>query len=310
MRHLEGLDALRRDALRRPVATVGVFDGMHRGHRHLLELLRAMADRRDGEAVVLTFDTHPMAVLRGAPPRRILSPAHRLALLGRLGVDVAVTLPFDERMRDTSHEAFVEEVLVGRMGIQGLLFGWNSTFGRGGLGTAATVAPLGERFGFEVVRAPAIALDGRPISSSRIRDAIQEGDLATAAAMLGRPPTLGGRVVRGLGRGRTLGFPTANVDTGGEILPPRGVYQVVLELRGRRYAAVANVGVRPTFRAPGAPADATPHLEVHVPGIDFEFYGEDVEVELVRRLREERTFRSPEALVRQIREDLASLRLP
>jgi riboflavin kinase/FMN adenylyltransferase len=161
-----------------------------------------------------------------------------------------------------------------------------------------------------VREAPPITLHGQPISSSRIRDALSAGELATAAEMLGRAPALYGRVVRGDGRGRTLGFPTANVDPEGEILPPAGVYQVVVDLRGQRWVAVANVGRRPTFRAEGGDR-AEPVVEVHVPGVGFDFYGERLEVELVRKIRDERTFPDRDALVRQIREDVASLgRLP
>jgi riboflavin kinase/FMN adenylyltransferase len=304
MRRHAGIAGLAPADFRRPVVTVGVFDGLHRGHRHLLEHLKALADARDADAVVITFETHPKAILRGAAPRRVLSVEHRLLLLERLGVDATIVLPFDDEVRTTTYARFTEDVLVGRLGLSALLFGWNGAFGHGGEGTAATLAPLGARHGFEVLEAPPIALGGAPISTSRIRDAIETGDLATAEEMLGRPVTLYGVVVRGDGRGRTLGFPTANVDPEGEILPPAGVYQVVATVRGEHYAAVANVGVRPTFSG-GAPG--RPVLEVHVPPIDFDFYGERVEVEIVRKLRDERRFESRDALVQQIRRDVASL---
>ncbi|MFV1958391.1 MAG: riboflavin biosynthesis protein RibF [Planctomycetota bacterium] len=307
MRRLAGFEGLAPSAFHRPVVTVGVFDGMHRGHRHLVETLIAMAARLDGESVVLTFDTHPRAVIEGAAPRRLLSLPHRLLLLERLGVEAAVVLPFDARMRSTGYVRFTREILVDRIGIRGLLFGYNGRIGCGGEGTAEAMAPLGRALGFVVEEAPAIALDGEPISASRIRDALERGDLQAAEAMLGRPPALYGRVVRGDGRGRTLGFPTANVDPEGEILPPSGVYQVVIVLRGQRYAAIANIGVRPTFEQ--APPPPIPVLEVHVPGLDFDFYDDLVEVVLVRRLRDERTFPSREALIRQIRADVASLGL-
>jgi riboflavin kinase/FMN adenylyltransferase len=295
---------LERAAFRGPAASIGVFDGVHRGHRHVLELLRAFADRLGGEAVVVTFDTHPRAVLEGAPPKPLLSLAHRLLLLERLGVDATVVLPFDAETQATTYERFVEDVLVARLGIRGLLFGYNTNFGRDGLGTARTVAPLAARFGFEVLEAPAITVHGRPVSATRIRAAVEAGDLATTEELLGRPHSLLGVVVRGDGRGRTLGFPTANLDVEGELLPPSGVYQVVVTLRGQRFAAVANVGTRPTF--PGA-RPPRPLLEVHVPGVDFEFYGERLEVELVRKIRDERRFESREALIDQIRRDVASL---
>jgi riboflavin kinase / FMN adenylyltransferase len=302
VRRVEGFAALSPAAFCRPYVSIGVFDGVHRGHRHVLEHLRAMADRGDGEAVVLTFDTHPRAVLEGAPPAPLLSLEHRLVLLERLGVDAAVLLPFDEATRDIPFERFVEDVLVRQMGARGLLFGWNTSFGKDGLGTYETVEPLARRLGLAIEQAPPIAVQGRPISATRIRAAIARGDLAEAEDLLGRPHSLLGKVVRGDGRGRTLGFPTANVDLGSELLPPAGVYQVVASVRGQRYAAVANVGTRPTFESGGKPL-----LEVHIPGVAFDFYGETIEVELVRRIRDEVKFPSKEALVAQIRIDVASL---
>ncbi len=305
MRRRYGLEDLAPRSFARPVATVGVFDGMHRGHRHLIEHLRAMADRLHGEAVVVTFDTHPRAVIEGVAPRSILSLEHRLVLLERLGVDQTVVLPFDDDTRQMTYERFTSEVLVERLGVVGLLFGYNGRFGHDGAGTAERLWPLGEALGFVVEEAPPISLDGQPISSSRIRDAIESGELRAASEMLGRAPAIYGRVVRGDGRGRALGFPTANVDPEGEILPPRGVYQVVARVRGERYAAVANIGVRPTFAAQGGARPTV--LEVHVPGLETDLYGERIEVELVRKLRDERTFPDQEALIRQIREDVASL---
>ena len=304
MRRFDGIDGLSPDLFRRPAVAIGVFDGVHRGHRHVIEELRALADRDGGDAVVLTFDVHPRAILEGGAPTPILSLAHRILLLERLGIDAVVVLPFDATVRDMSYERFVEDVLVARLGVRTLLFGYDTNFGRGGLGTLATVAPLAARLGFEVREAPPVAVRGRPISATRIREAIERGDLAESSALLGRPYALLGVVVRGDGRGRTLGFPTANVDPGGAILPPPGVYQVVMDAKGARYAAVANIGVRPTF--PGA-RPVRPLVEVHVPGVSLELYGETIEVELVRKIRDEVRFESTDALVAQIRRDVASL---
>ncbi len=308
MRRIDGYEGLAAAAFRRPVVAIGVFDGVHRGHRHVLEELRAFADEQDAEAVVITFDTHPRALLAHEAPKPLLSLAHRLVLLERLGVDATVVLPFDDRTRDTTFERFVNDVLVDRMRIRGLLFGYNTNFGKDGLGTAKTVRPLADRLGFLVRQAPPIAVRGEPISATRIRAAVERGDLGEAAELLGRPHALYGTVVHGDGRGRALGFPTANVDLEGELLPPPGVYHVVVTLRGRRWIAVANLGVRPTFAdVPSMTAAGRPLLEVHVPGIDFDFYGEPIEVELVRKIRDEKRFASRDALVEQIRRDVASL---
>jgi riboflavin kinase/FMN adenylyltransferase len=305
MRRLLAGAELNPSSFHRPVVTVGVFDGMHRGHRHLIEHLAAMAQRLGGESVVVTFETHPRAVIAGAAPRSILSLPHRLLLLERLGVQTAIILPFDDAMRRRGYDEFTRDILVEGIGMVGLLFGYNGKIGHGGEGSAARLEPLGDELGFVVEEAPPIALHGVPISSSRIRDAIESGDLKAADEMLGRPAAVYGRVVRGDGRGRTIGFPTANVDPDGEILPPRGVYQVVATLEGERYTAVANIGVRPTFEAPGSVSE--PVLEVHIPGIEEEFYGRFLEVEIVRKLREERSFPTREALIQQIRADVDSL---
>lgn len=304
MRRHDGFEGLAPRFFRRPAVAIGVFDGVHRGHRHVLEALRALADRDDGEAVVVTFDTHPRAILEGGAPTPILPLAHRLLLFERLGVDATVVLPFDAAVRDLPFERFVADVLVHRLGVRTLLFGYNTNFGRGGLGTFRTVAPLAARLGFAVVEAPPVAVHGEPISATRIREAIERGDLAVASALLGRPHALVGVVVRGNGRGRTLGFPTANVDVGDAVLPPPGVYQVVVDVGGTRAVAVANIGFRPTF--PGARPER-PLVEVHVPGAELDLYGTTVEVELVRKLRDEVRFASREALVEQIRRDVASL---
>jgi len=307
-RHL-GLSTLDPKAFRDPVATIGVFDGLHRGHGHVIESLRTFADRVGGDAVVVTFSTHPLAVIAGAPPRHILSTEHRLLLLERMGVDAVVLLPFDDEIRALDHERFTRDVLVAGLGIRGLLFGYNSKFGCDRGGTPTSVAPLAAEHAFEIVEAPPVQLEGRPISSSRIRDAIERGEFHVASRMLGRPHTLFGRVARGDGRGRQLGFPTANVDLGGEITPPPGVYQVVATLRGQRYAAVANLGYRPTFEGGRDGTPVQPILEVHIPAVQFDFYDEPLEVEFVRKLRDERTFPSREALLDQIRADVASLGL-
>ena len=282
-----------------------MFDGLHRGHRHVLEHLAAWAADRSGDAVVVTFDTHPMAVIAGASPTPILSTPHRLLLLERQGVDAAVVLPFDDAMRRTDYRSFTLDVLVKGIGVRGLLFGYNGNFGLDGEGTPETVRPLGARHGFDVAEAPAIQFDGAPISSTRIRVAIADGRLHDAADMLGRPFTLFGTVVRGDGRGRTIGFPTANIDIGRALCPPMGVYQVVVTVGTERHVAVANLGRRPTVDV--MPDGARPLLEVHIPGRDLDLYGQALEVEFLRKIRDERKFPSVEALVEQIKRDVATL---
>ena len=304
MRTLHGLEGLDAAAFRRPVVTVGTFDGLHRGHVALIEQLGRLGERTGGERLVVTFATHPMAVIRGAPPRPLVALPRRLEGLARLGVDVAVVLPFDESLRALTWQAFFDDILVARLGLSALLFGYNGNFGHGGLGTFTTVRPHAEALGVVVEEASAVLLDGRPVSSTRIRDAIESGDLATAERLLGRPADVAGPVVRGDGRGRQLGFPTANVETGNVVLPPAGVYEVRARVAdGAWHRAVANLGRRPTVDA-GA-EDAPLKLEVHLPGFAGDLYGEVLEVAFVRHLRDEQRFPDVGALVAQIRQDVA-----
>ncbi|MGE0190903.1 MAG: riboflavin biosynthesis protein RibF [Planctomycetota bacterium] len=304
MRTLHGLEGLEAAAFRRPVVTVGTFDGLHRGHVALLEHLGRLAARMGGERLVVTFAMHPMVVIRGAPPRPLVALPRRLEGLARLGVDTALVLPFDARLRALTWQAFFDDILVHELGLSALLFGYNGNFGHGGLGTFTTVRPHAERLGVVVEEAEAVLLDGRPVSSTRIRDAIQAGDLATAERLLGHPPAVAGPVVRGDGRGRQLGFPTANVDTGNVVLPPAGVYEVRARVAdGTWRRAVANLGRRPTVETA---AEGTPlQLEVHLPGFDGELYGHVLEVAFVRYLRDEQRFADLDALVAQIRKDVA-----
>lgn len=305
LRVCRDLDSLAPTQFRRPAVTVGVFDGVHLGHQAVLSRLVSLAAERSGEALVVTFDIHPMAAIVGAPPEPLLSTSARLERLADAGVDAVVLLSFDAEMRMMPFATFVENVLVKRLGVAALLFGYNSNFGHGGLGNARTVAPLGKTFGFVVEEAPPLLLDGRPISSTRIRDAIRTGQLGEAARLLGRPASAVGRVVRGTGRGRTIGIPTANIDVGNVLLPPEGVYEVRFRVGSETMPAVANLGRRPTVETP--PALAGPTLEVHIPKFDGVLYDKEVEVEFLRRIRDERRFASLAELVSQIRRDIASI---
>ncbi len=302
MRRLTGLDAARPGEAREPVATVGVFDGVHRGHSHLLYELRRWSGAVGGTACVLTFDRHPAALLRGVEVPMILSVENRLLELERHGVDLAWVIDFGA-VRDLSPEAFLRDVLVGRLGCRRLLLGFDSTLGKDRAGTTRNLPALGAQQGVEVRVAPPIFdKEGRKISSTAIRDAIRRGDLQAAANVLGRPFTIRGPVVRGAGRGRALGVATANLDLTGQLVPPDGVYLVRVYAGERTAPAVANLGVGPTFGAGGIR-----RLEVHVPGWSGDLYGETLEVGLVRWLRDERRFADAEALRAQIDLDLAAL---
>ncbi len=305
MRTLYGTDALSPDRFRNPVVTIGVFDGIHRGHRAVLARTREMAARKNGEVVVLTFDVHPRKVTTGAPPPLITSLDHRLLLLGREGVDVTVVLRFDAALRETSAEDFVDDVLLRGIGAVGVVLGHDSHFGHDRRGNVDLLRSLLGPQDIPVESTEPVTLaEGNVVSSSAIRAAVTGGDLAEAGRLLGRTPALFGTVVRGEQRGRTLGFPTANLDMRHELRPGRGVYGARTTIDGQTWPAVVNIGGRPTFRPEDdvAAADHQPEdtVEVHVIGFDGDLYGRDLEVTLFDKLRDERRFDGVAALRDQI----------
>jgi riboflavin kinase/FMN adenylyltransferase len=282
-----------------------VFDGIHRGHRAVLARTREMAARKNGEVVVLTFDVHPRKVTTGAPPPLITSLAHRLLLLGREGVDVTVVLRFDAAMRETPAETFVEEVLLRGIGAVGVVLGHDSHFGHDRRGNVGLLREMLDPRGIPVESTEPVTLsEGTVVSSSAIRAAVSTGDLVEAGRLLGRTPALFGTVVRGDQRGRTLGFPTANLDMRHELRPGRGVYGARTTIAGRTWPAVVNIGGRPTFRPADDDGDT---VEVHVLGFDGDLYGQDLEVTLFEKLRDEQRFDGPEALRDQITRDCLAL---
>lgn len=296
------LARIRPGDLKDPVSTIGVFDGVHRGHRQLLYELGVWARATGGESCVLTFDRHPLEILRGEKIAPILTLENRLLEFERHGVDAALILDF-KAIRPLGPSEFLEQVLLGKLGCRRLLLGFDSRIGKDRSGDAAQVREVGRALGVEVRVASAVLdKDGKKIGSSAIREAIRGGELDRVANLLGRPLMLRGRVVRGAGRGRKLGIPTANVDTGEQLLPPDGVYLVRAFRGGDTAPAVMNLGVRPTFGGSGGRT-----LEVHVPGWQGDFTGEVLEVRPVSFLRPERKFESPAALKAQIDADLEAL---
>ena len=256
MRTLDGLDALgdpghesgAAGRLGAPSAVcVGVFDGVHLGHQRLLHELVEMASQLGAMPTVVTFRTHPAALLRGEAPPLLVSVPHRLRLLRRAGVERVLLLDFDEHVRDLSAERFARDILARGLHAVGLLLGYDSALGKDRGGTPERLRALGKELGFAVRVAEPFTVDGQAVSSTRIRDAIRAGDLAAAHRLLGRWPSAFGTVVRGDGRGRGLGFPTANLDVQTPVLPPVGVYAVEVLHDGEPILGVANLGRRPTF---------------------------------------------------------------
>ncbi len=285
----------------RAIVTIGVFDGVHRAHQRLIRAAVRMARRRRGTSVALTFDPDPQAVLHPASAPPALMPLdERVAHLRELGVDLVWVIPFTPRFARLTAAQFIRRILVARVRAEAVLVGEAFAFGRNRRGDMEVLRSLGPRCGIRVVSVRQITHGGEPISSSRIRRLIAEGRLGPARRLLGRPPALYGRVVRGAGRGRRFRVPTANVRLEPHALPPEGVYAVLLRRAGRpgTFRGVMNLGTRPTFGA------GPLVCEVHLLGFSGTLTGRSVSVSLLARLRGERCFSSPEALYRQVRLDL------
>lgn len=288
----------------RSVVAVGVFDGVHLGHQRLLHQLLEMSSALQAMPTVVTFANHPDQVLHGEAPPLLVSVPHRLRLLRRAGVQRLVLLRFEPRLQNMTPREFAERVLVQRLRTRGLLLGYDSALGKDRAGTPQCFRDLGGELGFEVRTGAPFEVDGQPVSSTAIRSAIARGDLTLAHRYLGRYPGAMGTVVHGSARGRTLGFPTANVAIEDAVVPPPGVYAVEAIVDGTTHRAVANLGTRPTFAGDRAPVV----LEVHVLDFDGDLYGRELEITFRHRLREERRFPDAAALREQIARDVATAR--
>lgn len=307
MRIFDSLDTVdSADFAQGSAVAIGKFDGVHLGHQALLQRVLAVSEAQDLEPVVFTFSNNPLSFLRPelCPPS-IMSPAQQLEAFADAGLGSCVIVPFDEKLASVSAEDFIEQVLVGRLRVKHLCLGADFRFGRGGAGNAALLQDAGLRFGFEVEVVPNIEDPqcGR-ISSSRVREAIQHGDVALASRMLGRAASMRGVVVRGNARGRELGFPTANL--GGEIeglRPADGVYAGWAMVRGSRFMAAISVGANVTFEPEGEP-----RVEAYLLDVDEDLYGETIELHFVQRIRDMVAFSSAEALVERMREDVNEAR--
>jgi riboflavin kinase / FMN adenylyltransferase len=289
-----------------PALTVGNFDGVHRGHAALVAAARAQARGMRGTAVALTFDPHPARVID--PDRAtvaLMTLDQKAEVMAGLGLDVLAVLTFDAARAAQPAEEFARDVLAQALGARAVVVGTSFRFGHGRTGDAGLLSQLGKTLGFHVTAVPPVEHDGAPISSTRIRRDLEGGRVEPARALLGRPFFVDGTVVRGAGRGRTLGIPTANLDVVNETLPAGGVYAgwcQTLDPRDTRWPAVVNLGSRPTF------GGRNHTVEAHILDQDLDLYGRRVRLEFAARLRDEQPFPGPEALAEQIRRDVARAR--
>ncbi|MEM6929979.1 MAG: bifunctional riboflavin kinase/FAD synthetase [Myxococcota bacterium] len=301
MRVVHGSETLSQRPM--PVVTIGNFDGVHLGHRALIDRTRALAERLSAPAAVLTFDPAPQQVLRpdSAAPR-IQSLEQKLEALATTGLDLVVVEPFTHELAGLDAEAFATRILAERIGVRGLALGHDFRFGKSRAGSIET---LERCLDVPIEHQAAIELDGVPVSSSRIRRALQEGDVASAATCLGRQHAVRGSVVAGDQRGRTIGFPTANLRQVEGLPPARGVYATRAWLDGEARPSVANLGVRPTVDGEDAEQVV---LEVHLLDFTGDLYGRTITVEFVDFIRGERAFDGLGSLKDQIARDAEAAR--
>lgn len=306
MRVIPGAQAID-EPLVRPVLTVGNFDGIHLGHRAILETVVARARALEGQAVVYTFEPHPRKVLQpDRAPGLLITLEQKLELLEAAGVDVAVVEPFSLEFAKTPADRFVREILHERVQPLEVYVGYDFHFGHDREGSMRMLTELGPRLGFAVTIIPEVTMDQGDVNSTRIREVLGKGRVEQANAMLGRPYAVRGSVVKGEQRGRVLDFPTANLEAENEVLPALGVYAGFLTLldqgtpaAGSRWPAVTNVGRRPTFEDAGSVV-----VEAHCLDFDGDLYGSRVDVSFLHHLREERRFDGVDALRAQIRADV------
>jgi riboflavin kinase/FMN adenylyltransferase len=283
------------------VVTVGTFDGIHLGHRAILQEISRRAAEARRRSVLVTFEPHPLSVVNPqmAPPL-LTTGGERREALALTDLDHVWVMRFDRELAELEPEQFVER-LVGGLGMKELVIGHDHGFGRGRSGDARTLSTLGSRLGFSVDVVGAVEVGGHVVSSTAVRRMVGGGDLAGARRLLGRPYVVVGKVEHGAGRGRTIGIPTANL--GGipkeKLLPPDGVYAAWVETRTGRYGGMLNQGGKPTF------GDGRRSIEVHLFGFSGDLYDEYVKVEWVRRLRDVRKFDSPASLIAQLHDDRA-----
>lgn len=302
MKTIFGLSNLK-EKFKDTIVLIGVFDGMHRGHRYLIEKSVRTARALHKKTAVITFHPHP----KGQP--YLISLTHRLKVIAELGADVCLVIRFSERFANIPPESFIRDILVKFFHPLYVFVGDNFCFGYRARGDVALLKHLGKLLGFQVRPVRELGAGRKKISSKRIRGLIRAGSLKKAEELLGRRVSVLGTVIKGSRRGRILGYPTANIDPHHEVLPKPGVYAVKVLYNEKEYNGICNIGRRPTFippfqeRAGFVPQEEPLNIEVHLFNFRKDIYAEDMEIQFIRRLRDEKKFPSSSSLANQLKED-------
>lgn len=301
MQHYRSLEEV---TLTNSYLTVGVFDGVHRGHREIIYKLVKDAHANNANAVVLTFEPHPASVLTGKEIHCLTTPDERADLLGSLGVDTVITQRFSPDLSTVPAHEYMSRLKT-HLGLSHLLIGYDFALGKGREGNAPRLKEIGSELGYTVEVVPALSDESGVISSTEIRKLVSIGNMGEAAKLLGYPYRMSGEIIRGAGRGKKISFPTANVDYATQkVAPPNGIYACWAQLGNERFMAATNIGFNPTF----TPERQTPSLEAYLLDFDRDIYGEVLTLEFVARLREEIRYTTVEALIDQIHDDVNQTR--
>jgi riboflavin kinase/FMN adenylyltransferase len=286
-----------------PVLTIGNYDGLHLGHRRIIGKIQEKARELNGTSMLMTFHPHPLTILRPDKCIGLITPLHvKKRLIEEAGIDVLIIIPFTDDFRHITPEAFVDNLLVKKLGIKGLIVGYDFKFGKEGKGNVEFLAVHSTEYGFFFEIQGAITFDGEKVGSNRIRKMIQEGDVGKAALHLDRPYMIEGTVVKGEGRGRTIGFPTINLKTEFPLIPKRGVYITDVDVGGKRYPAVTNIGYNPTFDGQSLT------IETYILDFSGDLYDRNIALYFLERVRDEVRFSSVDELKERIWKDVDTAR--
>jgi riboflavin kinase/FMN adenylyltransferase len=304
MEIIKGIENLKRP-FRNPVVTLGNFDGVHLGHQKIFKRIKEEASKIDGEGVVITFEPHPLKVLAPEKFLPLLTPFRKkMMLIERSGIETVLCIEFSLAFSEISPFEFIKNNLVEKVKVKKVIIGYNYHFGKGQRGDVQTLKDAGKVFSFEVEVMEPLKVGQTIVSSSMIRDLIQRGEVEEASKLLGRDYPIIGKVVEGVKRGQTLGFPTANLEISDGLYPKAGVYAVEVVWHQQRFNGLANVGLNPTFLPEQTGKGKPISLEVYILDFNRDIYGEEIEADFKRRIRDEVRFESPSHLIIQIQKDI------
>ena len=304
MEIIKGIENIKR-SFRNPIVTLGNFDGVHLGHQKIFEKVKQEASKIHGEDVVITFDPHPLKVLTPEKFLPLLTPFRKkMLLIEKTGIATILCIEFSLAFSEIHPSEFIKNILVEKVKVKKIIIGYNYHFGKGQKGDTQTLKDAGKVYDFEVEVVEPLKIGKTIISSSKIRDLIQRGEVEEASKLLGRDYPIIGKVVEGGKRGKTLGFPTANLEISDELYPKIGVYAVDVEWNRQLFSGVANIGLNPTFLPEQVKKGEQLSLEVHLLNFDQEIYGQQIQVNFKKRIRDEIRFVSPLHLIHQIQKDI------